>query len=606
MKTVSEKLHNGRKTALRIAAIALILLLTCTLSALAGTKTVAFNTNSRVYQYPDLSSRWLAVPSGMQVTLVATQGDWAMVENGGIRAFTYVGHLNDVTIHGVLTYDPSAQTPVVFTTNSRVYQSPSLSSRWLAIPKGMQVNLVSIRSDGWAMVENGGIFAYTNPAHLIESVWTAPVATPTPAPVPDVDYSGLMANAVEAVITANTRVYQLPNLSSASLPVPGGMRVKLLAISGDWAMVANGSCVAYMNAAQVSTVEWNPIATAAPTPVPTAVPTPVPTASIDYSGLMANAQPAQITTVTYVYHSPDVTSTKMLVIQGLKVNLLAVNGDWALVECNGSYAYMNAAHVAPLTAATPVPTAVPTVAPTTAPTSAPTATPEPEQPDYSHLLANAIAAVVNTDTVIYKHADVTSSSAALAAGSHVNLLAANEGWALIEMNGNYGFTNLAHISQRIEATPTPAPVDDYLNSSKYSNEQKCYLFLTQEMKLNTAAACGVMANIQKESTYNPSAGSSYYGLCQWGGGRLTNMKSFCEQYGYSSSSLEGQLRFMWYELANSYSGVLKALQSVENTALGAYEAASEFCLDYERPANKAQRAAERGVLARDTLFPRYS
>ena len=63
---------------------------------------------------------------------------------------------------------------------------------------------------------------------------------------------------------------------------------------------------------------------------------------------------------------------------------------------------------------------------------------------------------------------------------------------------------------------------------------------------------------------------------------------------------------MWYELANSYSGVLKALQAEENTALGAYEAASEFCLDYERPANKAQRAAERSVLARDTLFPRYS
>ena len=277
----------------------------------------------------------------------------------------------------------------------------------------------------------------------------------------------------------------------------------------------------------------------------------------------------------------------------MKVRLLTVSGDWALIENNGVFAYIDASRVALSEAIQPTPT------------------PEPEQPDYSSLLAGAKSATISVDTLAYKFADLSSSSVAVAKGTSVNLLAVSDGWALIENNGSYGFTSVNHVTVSVQATPvptpTPAPVeDDYLSSSSYSNEQKCYLFLTREMGLNTAAASGILANIKRESSFNPASGGSYYGLCQWGGGRLTNLKNYCSANGYSVSSLEGQLRFMWHELKNSYSSVYQTLQTVENTADGAYTAGYKFCYSYEAPANRVSSSESRGALARDTYFPRYS
>ena len=132
------------------------------------------------------------------------------------------------------------------------------------------------------------------------------------------------------------------------------------------------------------------------------------------------------------------------------------------------------------------------------------------------------------------------------------------------------------------------------------------MFLTREMGLNTAAASGILANIYRESSFNPDAGSSYYGLCQWGGGRLTNLRSFCSSNGYSASSLEGQLRFLAHELEQSYSSVLRYLQDVDNSAQGAYDAGYYFCYNFERPANRESSSVSRGELARDTYYPKYA
>ena len=347
------------------------------------------------------------------------------------------------------------------------------------------------------------------------------------------------------------------------------MKVSLLRISGDWALVENGGVRAYIRAAEISE--------SAPAPEP------------DYSKLMANAKPAVITATCRVYQSPSTSAASTLAPAGMKVNLLTVSGDWALIENNGVFAYIASGNVA------------------LAESIQPTPTPEPEQPDYSGLLSNAKEAVISADTLAYKFADLTSSSAAVSKGTPVRLLAVSDGWALIENNGSYGFINADHVAVSAQPTPTPAPVeDDYFSSSSYSNEQKCYIFMTREMGLNTAAASGILANIKRESSFNPASGGSYYGLCQWGGGRLTNLKNYCSANGYSASSLEGQLRFMWHELKNSYPSVYQTLQTVENTSDGAYTAGYKFCYSYEAPANRVSSSESRGALARDTYFPRYS
>lgn len=139
-----------------------------------------------------------------------------------------------------------------------------------------------------------------------------------------------------------------------------------------------------------------------------------------------------------------------------------------------------------------------------------------------------------------------------------------------------------------------------------SNKDKVYTALVKE-GLSSAAACGVMANIEKESNFNPSAGSTSgaYGLCQWTGNRRSNLFSFCNRNGYSSSSVEGQVAFLMYELRNSYSGVLNSLKSVANSADGAYNAGYRFCYDFERPANKGSRSSQRASVAKNSYWPSY-
>lgn len=65
------------------------------------------------------------------------------------------------------------------------------------------------------------------------------------------------------------------------------------------------------------------------------------------------------------------------------------------------------------------------------------------------------------------------------------------------------------------------------------------------------------------------------------------------------------MRYLAYELKNSYPSVLKALQAVSNSPEGAYQAAYTFCYDYERPAAKATASVKRGNTAKDTYYPKY-
>ena len=117
--------------------------------------------------------------------------------------------------------------PVAFNTNSRVYKSASTKSAWLKVNKGLEVNLLATRGD-WAQVELNGVVAYTNVNHLTEIT----------------QHGALVAQ--DAVINANTRIYQKASTKSASLKVSKGLDVELLATSGDWARVRRAGVTAYI------------------------------------------------------------------------------------------------------------------------------------------------------------------------------------------------------------------------------------------------------------------------------------------------------------------------------------------------------------------------
>lgn len=155
-----------------------------------------------------------------------------------------------------------------------------------------------------------------------------------------------------------------------------------------------------------------------------------------------------------------------------------------------------------------------------------------------------------------------------------------------------------------------------------ANAKEIYHFLVYNMGLNSAAACGVLANIRRESYFNPNAlgdGGTSYGICQWhdtseGVGRYTNLKNWCAANGFDYTTLNGQLNFLKFELSQNnrnilYNGktIYDNLLMIENTSVGAYNAGFYWCNTFEVPYsnNPEKRAAEcdsRGILARDVYW----
>ena len=159
------------------------------------------------------------------------------------------------------------------------------------------------------------------------------------------------------------------------------------------------------------------------------------------------------------------------------------------------------------------------------------------------------------------------------------------------------------------AVPALAAEEPEIDYDALDNETAVYVYLTEEMGLNNAAACGVMANIQHESGFQPDIwgdGGTSLGLCQWHAGRCRNLQRFCRENGYDVESVYGQMAYLQYELETSYPYVLEALESAEDTPQGAYDAAWYWCYWFEIPADRWNQADSRGASARDTYYPWYA
>lgn len=139
-------------------------------------------------------------------------------------------------------------------------------------------------------------------------------------------------------------------------------------------------------------------------------------------------------------------------------------------------------------------------------------------------------------------------------------------------------------------------------------ERQILEFATEEMGLNVAAACGILANIEAESNFRTGCigdNGTSYGLCQWHNSRFQDLKSYCLLRGLDYTTVEGQLQFMFHELKTTYPGTYNKLLRVPNTSQGAYDAAWAWCIYYERPAGMETSAAKRGRTAQMKYWMRY-
>lgn len=161
--------------------------------------------------------------------------------------------------------------------------------------------------------------------------------------------------------------------------------------------------------------------------------------------------------------------------------------------------------------------------------------------------------------------------------------------------------------------------DGYMNAGTIvhveypSDESAIFYFLTEHMGMPASSACGVIANIEHESNFNPNAlgdGGTSYGICQWHNpSRWDQLIAFCNDNGYDWETMDGQLYYLEYEITQggeAYTGIYSVLMSQADNSLGAYQAGYEWCVRFERPEDAESKAVNRGYSAQNNWYPRYA
>lgn len=180
----------------------------------------------------------------------------------------------------------------------------------------------------------------------------------------------------------------------------------------------------------------------------------------------------------------------------------------------------------------------------------------------------------------------------------------------VELDAPYVGVFLADLNA-LGSLPSQPEGDSVKRSVAPGSADEIFAALTSELGMNSAAACGILANMHAESALNPRDsckdinGKTSYGLCQWNGSRFTRLREWCKENNEDYTTVTGQLHFLAYELPSSYPKVYNHMLAVEDTEEGAYDAAYYWCYYYEMPASRGKRSKERGNLARDKYWPNY-
>ena len=412
-------------------------------NAISGTVTAD---KVKVYKEADTSSKYLGtIGKGTQVNVLKYNGSWAYIELNGnygycaVSALTRTDELNKATPTPTAapTATPSIENAVPGTVTAdkvKVYASASASSKYLGtIGRGTQVNVLKWKG-GWAYIELNGNYGYCALSALTRTD-ELNKATPTPAPTatPSIE------NAVPGTVTADkVKVYAQASASSKYLGTIGrGTQVNVLKWKGGWAYIELNGNYGYCALSALTRTDELNTPTAEPTLTPSATPTATPS--------IENAVPGTVTVSKVKVYAQASASSKYLgtLGRGTQVNVLKWSGGWAYIELNGNYGYCA---LSALTPTSNLATATP----------APTATPNP---------ADIVPAVVTASKVkVYASANASSKYlGTLGKGTQVNVIAWKNGWAYIELNGNYGYCALSALT-RADAMPTPTPVPDETGS----------------------------------------------------------------------------------------------------------------------------------------------
>lgn len=169
----------------------------------------------------------------------------------------------------------------------------------------------------------------------------------------------------------------------------------------------------------------------------------------------------------------------------------------------------------------------------------------------------------------------------------------------------YGFffSHAAGNDDDIEADSTP---DGLAIGS--DNAEKAWNFLRSSGYTSEAAA-GIMGNLYAESNFDPSVTNSIgaSGIAQWYQDRNTKMRNYVTgKCGKSTwKDLEGQLKFLKYELEHDYKSVNMAIIGSRKGDAGVRDSTYAFVAHYEVPALTNSTSAD-NIAPGDKLYSYYN
>ena len=244
--------------------------------------------------------------------------------------------------------------------------------------------------------------------------------------------------ATKAMTTGIAPIYLTPDEESDSVDVPAGTMVNRIATNGEWAYVEKDGVAGYIKAAWLTDAVETP---ATPAASQGTAATPAPTSE---NGITIRTYFAVTTSNTRVYRAASTKAkVKGTLKPGIQVTVLATSSNgWAYIELNGNRGYCKLASLKEGVAEDYVnPSATPGVA--------------------------GVAGVVSAESLpVYQEASADSTLlGTLKQGQSVNVIKWKNGWAYIEVGGQYGYCALSGLA-RADTMPTAAPASAVEGASR--------------------------------------------------------------------------------------------------------------------------------------------
>lgn len=317
------------------------------LSALVAVKDFAtpatVQTANRVYELPDVSSQSLALTQGAQVYILATSGDWAMIERSGNVGYTFLSCLKTAGSGSAEDssdpFLPSGETPndsgdlsgsgstvgsssvtietlsaLVSTATLPVYASASTSSRKLGTLKLGQEVTVYAYNASWAYIGLNGKYGFCALKGLQKK---ASGSVDAPAEENPFD----PGTAYPATVTAESvTVYQSASTSAKKLgTLKQGAEVNLLKVSGNWAYIELNGNYGYCAASAIAkNIDLNNGGSATPT----------------------SGSCTVISATAKLYAQKSTSAVSVTLTMGDTLDYVGYDSKWVQVRLNGKTGYM--------------------------------------------------------------------------------------------------------------------------------------------------------------------------------------------------------------------------------------------------------------------------